>query len=67
MRFLAFVQINDEYTCGIHPNQRQMRVWHLAGLKTPPTRDKSIHAKNFTPPKKLLDFYMHAVSDVTEV
>ncbi len=21
----------------INPNQRQMRVWHLSGLETPPT------------------------------
>ena len=28
----AFPQINAEYAFGIRPNQRQMRVWHLAGM-----------------------------------
>ena len=33
---------------GIHPNQRSMRVWHAAGLKTPPTRG---YILKFTPVK----------------
>ncbi|MDE0482364.1 MAG: hypothetical protein OXI67_07310 [Candidatus Poribacteria bacterium] len=28
---MVFVQINAKYAFGICPNQRQMRVWHLAG------------------------------------
>ncbi|MDE0637974.1 MAG: ribosomal protein S18-alanine N-acetyltransferase [Candidatus Poribacteria bacterium] len=36
----------------IYPNQRRIRFWYSAGLKTPPTRVRSIFVKNFTYPNK---------------